>query len=107
MKAFFPKTVGLISMLTNPYNFLNFDSEIVGAMISLPPHLDDGYAELLDDFGNVAAEWHDKKYAAAILNGECTVQRWHQMFHDIAVEEGSLVPIGHRWIAARWLKVVH
>jgi hypothetical protein len=76
-------------------------------MTSLRPHLDEGYAELLDSFGNVAAEWHDWTYAQAILNGECTVQRWHRMFHDMAIEEGYIVPIDDRWVAAGWLAVIH
>jgi hypothetical protein len=58
---------------------------------SLRAHLDEGYAELLDSFGNVAAEWHDKGYAKAIQDGECTVERWHQILRDLAVERGYLI----------------
>ena len=43
-----------------------------------PAHLREGYAELIDSFGQ-AAQWHDKQYAAAILIGECTVQRWREI----------------------------
>jgi hypothetical protein len=76
-------------------------------MTTIRAHLKQGYAELIDSFGNVAAEWHDKKYAAAILNGECTVQRWHHLFHEMAIEEGYIVPIDDRWVAVGWLKVIH
>jgi hypothetical protein len=57
-------------------------------MTTLRPHLKHGYAEPLDSFGNVAAEWWDRKYTHAILNGECDVHRRHQMFHELAVREG-------------------
>lgn len=77
-------------------------------MTCIRAHLSEGYAELIDDFGHIVAEWHDKKYATAILNGECTVQRWHQMFHDMAVEEGWLTPVGDNLLVATgWLKVIH
>lgn len=54
--------------------------------------LKEDFAELIDSFGNVAAEWRDKKYDTAILAGDCSVQRWHEMFHEMAVKDGSLVP---------------
>ena len=76
-------------------------------MTYLRPHLYEGYAILLDSFGNVAAEWYDWWYAQAILNGECTVERWHEMFHKMAVEEGYITPIEDRWVAVGWLKVIH
>jgi hypothetical protein len=76
-------------------------------MTTIRAHLREGYAELIDSFGHVAGEWHDKKYATAILNGECTIQRWHEMFHKMAIEEGYIVPIDDRWVAVGWLKVIH
>jgi hypothetical protein len=84
------------------------EGELRGSLMTfLRPHLYEGYAELLDSFGNVAAEWYDWTYAQAILNGECTVQRWHEMFHKMAVEEGYIATIGDKWVAVGWLKVIH
>ena len=67
-------------------------------MTTLRPHLKDGYAELLDSFGDVVAEWWDHEYAQAILNGECTVYRWHQIFHEMAVREASIILIDGCWL---------
>ena len=67
-------------------------------MTSLRPHLDAGYAELLDSFGSVVGEWHDSRYAKAILDGESSVERWHQIFHDLAVREGHLILVEGCWL---------
>jgi hypothetical protein len=67
-------------------------------MTTLRQHLKDGYVELLDSFGDVAAEWWDRKYAQAILNEECTVYRWHQIFHELAVREAYIILIDGSWL---------
>jgi hypothetical protein len=79
-----------------------WSKEYPAATTSLRPHLDEGYAELLDSFGNVAGEWHDKKYAKAIQNGECCLERWHETFHDLARRGGIIALLeGCRWIAVK------
>jgi hypothetical protein len=60
-------------------------------MTTLRPHVDEGYAKLLNSFGNVAAGWHDRRYGKTIQNGECCVKRWHEIFHNLAFEEGHLI----------------
>ena len=67
-------------------------------MTTLRPHLKDGHAELLDSFGDIVAEWWDREYAQAILNGECTVHRWHQIFHELAVREASIILSDGCWL---------
>lgn len=68
-------------------------------MTSLRTNLKQGRAVLVDSFGNVAAEWHDKTYARAIKRGECCVERWHRMFHKLAVERGYIIATEGGFIA--------
>jgi hypothetical protein len=69
-------------------------------MTSLEAHLEDGYVILRDSSGEVAAEWHDKFYAADIACGLCTVERWHEMLEEMAIEEGWLI-VYDGWSVAR------
>jgi hypothetical protein len=69
-------------------------------MTSLRANLHEGFALLLDAAGNPVAEWWDKSYARAILNGECSVERWHEMFHKLAVERGYLKFTAEGWRAS-------
>lgn len=68
-------------------------------MTALRANLQEGFAILLDAAGNPVAEWWDKLYARAILQGECSVERWHQMFRELAIERGYLVKTKEGWRA--------
>jgi hypothetical protein len=69
-------------------------------MTSLRVQLHRGRAILLDSRGNPVMEWFDKTYARAILNRECSVERWHEMFHKLAVEHGWLRFTAEGWIGS-------
>ena len=70
------------------------------------PHLNEGWIELLDHEKNLVAEWYDKRYASAILRGECTVQRWGQLIFELAAARGYMIQTAAGWTAVndskRW-----
>lgn len=69
-------------------------------MTELCAHLQEGFAILLDAAGDPVAEWWDKTYARAISQGQCSVERWHQMFRQLAIERGYLVKTKEGWRAS-------
>jgi hypothetical protein len=55
------------------------------------PHLEDGYITLLDSSNTEVCEWHDKKFADAILAGAADIQEWGRLIKELAVQRRYMI----------------
>lgn len=70
-----------------------------GARSYLRPRLHEGYVILLDSSREVVCEWHDRKYAQAIVNGEATIQEWGRLIRELALTRGYMIQTESGYVA--------
>lgn len=71
----------------------------------LRPCLREGYVTLLDSSRTEVCEWHDKKFADAILSGEANIQEWGRLIKELAVQRRYMIQTEFGFVAApdsRW-----